>query len=153
VTARGLEDKNLQAGLRARTGTGAALRAQHLRVGGCRCGAGAYDSQSLPTMRGYSRGGPYCVSDTYRIWIRHRYAADTYPSRTGSFEYLLAWIRVSDTFGPNWIRPMKCKRPKNLPRMSYSLHTLAPERRRASPRLRSADRRRLLSCVVNKTCK
>lgn len=66
-------------------------------------------------MRGYSTGGPYPVSDTYRIRIRLGYAMDTYPGRTKNIGYVFTQIRVSDTYGPYQILPAKQKCPASMP--------------------------------------
>lgn len=94
------------------------------------------------TMRGYGRGGPYRVSDTPRIRIRLGYAADTYPYRTTKFGYVSCWIRVSDTFGLIWIRPMNENGPiLTLPNVTYCLPK--PPRTLASHRI--VERRRIAS--------
>ena len=50
-------------------------------------------------------GGGVSVSDTYRIWIRPGYASDTFLAVSWKNGYVFAWIRVSDTFGPDGIQP------------------------------------------------
>ena len=50
-------------------------------------------------------GGGVSVSDTYRIRIRPGYTSDTFLAVSWKNGYVFAWIRVSDTFGPDGIQP------------------------------------------------
>jgi len=50
-------------------------------------------------------GGGVSVSDTYRIKIRPGYATDTFLAVSWKNGYVFAWIRVSDTIGPDGIQP------------------------------------------------
>jgi len=67
------------------------------------------------------QGGGVSVSDTFWIRIRLGYASDTFPDVSWKCRYVLCWIRVSDTFGPDWIRPKALVSPISLPRPGFRL--------------------------------
>ena len=56
-------------------------------------------------------GGGVSVSDTFRI----RIPSDTFPDISWKCRYVLCWIRKSDTFGPDGIRPKPSVGPISPP--------------------------------------
>ena len=71
-------------------------------------------------------GGGVSVSDTYRIWIHPGYASDTFPAVSWKNRYILAWKRVSDTFGPDGIWPKVVVSPIRPPKFRFETTSTPP---------------------------
>ena len=65
-------------------------------------------------------------TDTYRIRIRPGYASDMFPAESRKNRYILAWIRVSDKFGPDGIWPKVVVSPISPPKFRFETTSTPP---------------------------